>query len=98
MNPSILPVMGYSLEGDGLSQVDLKKIAKYTVKPYLAATPGVSDIAVIGGKDKEYQVILRPEIISTLGISGATIRDAISNSNILQSNGYLEDYNDCTSP
>ena len=92
MNPSILPVMGYSLEGD-LSQVDLKKIAKYQVKPYLAATPGVSDIAVIGGKDKEYQVILKPEIISTLGISGATVRDAIANSNILQSNGYLEDYN-----
>jgi multidrug efflux pump subunit AcrB len=39
MNPSILPVMGYSLEGEGFSQVDLKKIATYQVKPFLAATP-----------------------------------------------------------
>ncbi|MGV8812612.1 MAG: efflux RND transporter permease subunit [Gelidibacter sp.] len=93
MNPSILPVMGYSLEGDGLSQVDLKKIAKYQIKPYLAATPGVSDIAVIGGKDKEYQVVLRPDVIKSLGISITTIQNAIVNSNLLQSNGYITEFN-----
>lgn len=93
MNPSILPVMGYSLEGDNLSQVDLKKIAKYQIKPYLAATPGVSDIAVIGGKDKEFQIVLKPDIIKSLGISITSIKDAIVNSNILQSNGYITDYN-----
>ena len=93
MNPSILPVMGYSLEGEGLSQVDLKKIAKYTVKPYLAATGGVSDIAVIGGKDKEFQVELRPDVIKSLGISILTIQNAVVNSNLLQSNGYITDYN-----
>ncbi|WP_437397663.1 efflux RND transporter permease subunit [Flagellimonas lutimaris] len=92
MNPSILPVMGYSLEGN-LSQVDLKKIAKYQVKPYLAATPGVSDIAIIGGKDKEYQIELRPYAIQTLGISIASVQNAVVNSNILQSNGYTTDYN-----
>tara|TARA_R110000751_G_scaffold104585_1_gene200123 strand:- start:35624 stop:38620 length:2997 start_codon:yes stop_codon:yes gene_type:complete len=92
MNPSILPVMGYSLEGD-LSQVDLKKIAKYQIKPYLAATPGVSDIAIIGGKDKEYQIELKPYVINTMGITIATIQNAVVNSNILQSNGYSTDYN-----
>ena len=85
--------MGYSLEGEGYSQVDLKKIAKYTVKPYLAATPGVSDIAIIGGKDKEYQVELRPDIIKSLGISISAIQNAVVNSNVLQSNGYITDYN-----
>ncbi|MFD2098147.1 efflux RND transporter permease subunit [Flagellimonas iocasae] len=93
MNPSILPVMGYSLEGEGLSQVDLKKIAKYQIKPYLAATPGVSDIAVIGGKDKEYQIELKPYVIHTLGISIAAVTSAVVNSNILQPNGYASDYN-----
>ena len=92
MNPSILPVMGYSLEGN-LSQVALKKIAKYQIRPYLAATPGVSDIAVIGGKDMEYQIVLKPQVLKALGISLPTIRDAVVNSNILQSNGYISDYN-----
>ena len=94
MNPSILPVMGYSVEGDGsLSQVDLKKIAKYQIKPYLLATQGVSDIAVIGGKDKEYEIILKPHALENLGISLTNIQDAVANSNILQSNGNLTDYN-----
>jgi len=93
MNPSILPVMGYSLEGEGLSQVDLKKIAKYQIKPYLAATPGVSDIVVIGGKDKEYQIVLKPDVLKSLGISIGAIQNAVVNSNLLQSNGYVTDFN-----
>ena len=92
MNPAILPVMGYSLEGD-MSQVDLKVIAKYQVRPYLSATPGVSDVAIIGGKDKEYQIVLKPETLKNLGISLATVQSAVMNSNIIQSNGYLTDYN-----
>lgn len=93
MNPSILPVMGYSLEGEGLSQVDLKKIAKYQIKPYLAATSGVSDIVVIGGKDKEYQIVLKPDVLKSLGISIGAIQNAVVNSNLLQSNGYVTDFN-----
>ena len=92
MNPSILPVMGYSVEGDAYSQVELKKISKYTIKPYLAATKGVSDIAVIGGKDKEYRIELNPAIIKSLGISISTIQNAVTNANLLQSNGYITDY------
>ncbi len=92
MNPSILPIMGYSVEGN-LSQVDLKKIAKYQIKPYLIATPGVADIAVIGGRDKEYQIEVKPDVLKGLGISIKNIQDAVTNSNILQSNGYITDYN-----
>lgn len=92
MNPSILPVMGYSVEGEGYSQVELKKIAKYTIKPYLAATQGVSDIVVIGGKDKEYRIVLNPATLKSLGISLTTIQNAVTNSNILESDGFITDY------
>ncbi|MFD1550767.1 AcrB/AcrD/AcrF family protein [Putridiphycobacter roseus] len=91
MNPSILPIMGYSLEGN-LSQVELKKIAQYTVKPYLSSSKGVSSIAVIGGKEKEYQVVLKPDIINALGVTLPQIQNAIVNSNLLQSTGYIADY------
>lgn len=56
MNPSILPVMGFSMESNR-SPIELKKIALLQVKPFLAATPGVADVAVIGGKTKEYQIL-----------------------------------------
>lgn len=91
MNPSTLPVMGYSIEGNR-SQISLKEIAAYQVKPYLASVSGVSDIAIIGGKIKEYQIILQPEKITTLGISPKQIQDAVVQSNILNSNGYINDH------
>lgn len=94
MNPSILPVMGYSLEGDGtISQVELKKIAKYQIRPYLAAAKGVADIVVIGGKDKEYEIVLKPFALNNLKIGIGDIENAVKNSNVLKSNGYLTDYN-----
>lgn len=92
MNPSILPVMGYSIEGD-LSQVELKNIAKYQVRPYLSTVPGVADVLISGGRDKEYRVVVKPEKLQSLGIALPKIKQAIDNSNILQSNGYLDSYN-----
>ncbi len=92
MNPSILPVMGFSLEGNR-SEIELKKIASLQIKPYLAATSGVSDVAVIGGRTKEYQVILNAEKLTLLRITPQQIATLIGQSNVLQSNGYISDYN-----
>src|ERR1043165_1484256 len=36
MNPSILPVMGYSIESNVRSPIELKQLAIYTVKPFLS--------------------------------------------------------------
>lgn len=91
MNPSILPVMAFSFEGNR-SQMELRKIAQLQIKPFLAATPGVSDIAIIGGKTKEYQVIVNPQKLSELRISLQTIANTVAESNILRSNGYINDY------
>jgi multidrug efflux pump subunit AcrB len=52
MNPSILPVMGYTLESNSKSAIELRQIAMYTVKPYLSQVDGVSEIRISGGKQK----------------------------------------------
>lgn len=93
MNPSILPVMGFSLEGEGKSQIELRQIAEYTIKPFLARINGISDVAVIGGKTKEYHIVIDPIKLSQLGITPQTISNVLSQSNIITSNGYLNDYN-----
>jgi cobalt-zinc-cadmium resistance protein CzcA len=91
MNPSILPVMGFSLEGNR-SGIELKKIAQFQVRPFLAAVPGVADIAVIGGKTKEYQVVLQPSKMAALGVTPQQISAAVTQANILASNGYINDH------
>src|SRR5690349_7458964 len=40
MNPSILPVMGYVIDGPGRSSIDLNLIANYTVKPFISQVEG----------------------------------------------------------
>lgn len=92
MNPSILPVMGFSLEGDR-SAIELRKIALLQVKPFLAATSGVADIVIIGGKTKEYQILLKQDKLTQLDITPQQISAVVGNTNLVQSNGYISDYN-----
>jgi len=92
MNPSILPVTGYSVESKTRSPIDLKLLALYTIKPFLSQVAGVSEIRVIGGKTKEYWMILDVQKMSTLGITPDNINTALSQTNFIKSNGYLSDY------
>ena len=92
MNPSILPVMGFSLEGNR-SAIELRKIALLQIKPFLASTSGVSDIAIIGGKTKEYQILLNQDKLTELNITPQQISTIVGQTNVLQSNGYISDYN-----
>jgi cobalt-zinc-cadmium resistance protein CzcA len=93
MNPSILPVMGYSLQSDTKDQVELKMLAEYVVKPYLSRIKGVASVDVIGGKVKEYRLILDEQKLSTLKISTQDISNALQQTDFIKSNGYTVDYN-----
>ena len=92
MNPSILPVIGYSLESNSRSPIDMKMLALYTIKPYLSRVSGVADVRVIGGKTKEYELLLNQQKMNALGITPDAINTSLSQNNFVQSNGYLNDY------
>ena len=94
MNPSILPVIGYTLETNSNSRtpIDMKMLAQYTIKPFLSQVKGVSEVRIIGGKQKEYWLILNQQKMSTLGITPDALSNALSQTNFIQSNGYLSDY------
>jgi CzcA family heavy metal efflux pump len=92
MNPSILPVIGYTLESSKRTPIDLKYLATYTIKPFLSQVDGVSEIRVIGGKEKEYWIVLNTSKMSTLGITPEGVSKALSETNFIKSNGYLTSY------
>ncbi len=92
MNPSILPITGFSLESKTRSPIEMKLLALYTIKPFLSQVEGVSEIRVIGGKSKEYWVVLDIQKMSTLGITPDLLNTALSQTNFIKSNGYLSDY------
>ena len=92
MNPSILPVMGYALESQRLTPIELKLLALYTIRPYLAQVPGISQIQIMGGRTKEYWVTLHPEEMTALHLTPAAVAQAINKTNFVLSNGYVADY------
>ncbi|MFC2104606.1 efflux RND transporter permease subunit [Bacteroidota bacterium] len=65
--PTLAPqssVMGeilfIGLQSDSTSLMDLRTIADWNVKPVLLATGGVSQVTIIGGDYKQYQVLADP--------------------------------------
>lgn len=92
MNPSILPVMGYSLNSTSKDPIELKQLALYTIKPFLSQVPGVSEVRIIGGQDKEFRVVMNQTMMARLGITPASVEQAINNTNFIKSNGYSSDF------
>ena len=92
MNPSILPVMGYTLESHNKTPIELKQIANYTIKPFLSRVSGVSEVRVIGGKTKEFWLTLDAQKMSTLSITPDGLSASLGQTGFVKSNGYLSDY------
>lgn len=92
MNPSILPVMGYTVESHNKSPIELKQLAIYTIKPFLSQVEGVSEIRITGGRTKEYWLQLDVQKMSSLSITPELISTALGQTNFIKSNGYLSDY------
>ncbi len=92
MNPSILPVIGFILESKTKTPIELNLIANYTVKPYLSQVKGVSEVRIIGGKVKEYWLVLNPQKMSSFAITPDMLTNIIGQTNFITSNGYLSDY------
>ena len=87
INPSIFPIMGYSLTSDKLDLVDLRQTAIYTIRPRLARLPGVAQIRVTGGDTPEYLVAIRPGVLTPRGLTLQDVQDALARANNVSSVG-----------
>jgi CzcA family heavy metal efflux pump len=88
MNPSILPVIGYTVESDKKTPIELNLIATYV----LSQIEGVSSVGIIGGKAKEYWIELDQQKMTAVSVTPEMISEVISQSHFISSNGFLSDY------
>lgn len=79
-------------DNDQLSMLNLREIADWTIRPRLLSISGVANVAVMGGDEKEYQVLLHPEKLRFLGVSVEEILDAVEEMNQNVSGGTLYEY------
>lgn len=93
MDPTVFPILGYSLTSDSHSPVELRDLALYQVRPALSAVPGVARIEVQGGEQLEYQALIDPAKLDSFGLSLDEVANALSASNVIASVGRLEEHN-----
>lgn len=62
-------ILFIGLQSDSTSMMDLRTIAEWNIKPLLLATGGVSQVTIIGGDYKQYQVLADPQKMSFYNVS-----------------------------
>ncbi len=91
MEPTVFPVLAYSLTSDNHSLVELRDIALYQLRPLLSTIPGVAKIEVLGGAQREYQVNLDPARLDAYGLSLSDVSKSLSAANVIAAVGRMED-------
>ena len=89
-DPSLAPIVFMAVDGP-YDAHRLRQIATEQVQPYLGRLEGVAAAEVIGGLDREVQVLLRTEQLQALGISPQQVVDALRASNVIVPSGAVDD-------
>ncbi len=80
----------YVIEGHGYSAMELKTLHDWDIKYQLRTVPGVNEINTWGGFTQEYQVVISPERLLSLGITIKDVYEALRNNNENFSGGIIE--------
>ena len=90
---STYPVAGYALTSDKLDLLELRDVAIFTIRPQLASIPGVFNIEVMGGNQREYWVNLDPQKLAAIHLDYMEIEEALKSANNLEYVGRLNEAN-----
>jgi len=90
MNTAIFPIQGYALTSSTETQAQLRDLAQYTLKPALVRIPGVSQVQIQGGRQREFQVRLNPQALAGHALAASDVVQAIQASNAVVSTGLSE--------
>jgi CzcA family heavy metal efflux pump len=92
MDPTVFPILAYSLTSDTVSQTALYDLARYQLRPLLSSVNGVARIQVMGGAQEEYQVTVDPARLMAYGLTLGDLAQALSAANVVTAVGRLEDH------
>lgn len=92
MDPTVFPILAYSLTSETQSQTALYDLAHYQLRPLLSSINGVARIEVIGGAQQEYRVTVDPARLNAYGLTLTDVAQSLSAANVVTAVGRLEDH------
>lgn len=92
MDPTVFPILAYSITSDVQPLNKLYDLAQYQLRPLLSGVEGVAQIQVVGGTRDEYQVIVNPARLQAYGLAMSDVSRALAAANVVTAVGRLEDH------
>jgi len=83
-------IMMLSMTGKATSSMEVRSLADWVVRPRLLGVPGVSQVVIIGGEKKQFQVLVDPTKLADHGLTLEQVTEAVAASNANASGGFLE--------
>ncbi len=80
------------LQSDSTSMMELRTLAEWSVKPLILATGGVSQVTIIGGDYKQYQVLADPRKMNVYNVSMAELAAVCKGISQNSSGGVLREF------
>lgn len=92
MDPTVFPIIAYSMVSSTLSPTQLRDLAEYQLRPLLSGIDGVSSVQAMGGATEEVQVIIDPARLQAHGVTLDDVARSVAAANVLAAVGRLEDH------
>lgn len=80
----------YVVGGQGQDLMDLRTLQDWVVRPMLRAVPGLADVDTLGGHAKQYQVLVDPDRLTSLGLTLSQVTEAVRRNNQNAGGSYIE--------
>lgn len=80
------------IQADSTSMMELRTIAEWNVKPLILATGGVSQVTIIGGDYKQYQVWMNPQKMNYYKVSLTELVEACNGISQNSTGGILREF------
>jgi HME family heavy-metal exporter len=77
---------------DGVSPMDLRELADFTIRPRLLTIPGVAQVIPIGGEVRQYRVAPNPAAMRALGVTQAQVEAALAQFGANTGGGFTDQY------
>jgi len=85
-------ILFVGLQSDTTSMMDLRTLAEWVVKPAILATGGVSQVTIIGGDLKQYQIIANPVRMNAYGVTMDDLEAVGKTLSVNSVGGVVRDY------
>ena len=85
-----IQIIGMYSEGGNTPPLQLRTLADWVVRQRLLTIPGVSQVIVMGGERKQFQVLVDPKDLLRYGVTLHEVKEALRESNQNTAGGYLD--------